>query len=98
MKKLVVASVAITILLVLCTVDDFLSLHDIRADYVSQSVLDYLHVETSQALPPWTETRLEWTSVTVSFVARSVLILSNLVVLLLLMKRLPDADGRSVRS
>jgi predicted transglutaminase-like protease len=99
MKKLILISVAITILLILCTFDDFLSLHDIRADYVSKSVLNYLRVETSEVLPPWTDTRLEWTSVTISYAMRSVLILSNLVILLLLIKRLSHADGRpSVQS
>jgi hypothetical protein len=93
MKKLVVASLAITVLLVLCTFDDFLSLHDIRADYVSRSALSYLRVETSEALPPWTETSLEWASVTISYALRSVLIFSNLVILLLLMNRLQRANG-----
>ena len=93
MKKLLIASVAVTVLLIFCTFDDFLSLHDIRADYVSKSALDYLRVGTTEALPPWTDTRLEWTSVTISHALRSVLILSNLVILLLLMKRLPRAGG-----
>jgi predicted transglutaminase-like protease len=93
MKKLVVASLAITVLLVFCTFDDFLSLHDIRADYVSRAALSYLRVETPEALPPWTETRLEWASVTVSYALRSVLILSNLVILLLLVSRLQRANG-----
>jgi predicted transglutaminase-like protease len=98
MKNLLIASVAITFVLIFCTFDDFLALHDIKADYVSKSVLNYLHVETSEPLPPWTDTRLEWTSVTISYALRSVLILSNLVILLLLMKRLRHAsEFRSVR-
>jgi len=88
MKKLIVASIAINILLIFCTVDDFLSLHDIKADYVSKPVLSYLHVETSASLPTWTDTRLEWTSVTISYALRSILIISNLGILLLLRKRL----------
>ena len=92
MKTLLTASVVITILLALCTFDDFLSLHDIRADYVSKAALDYLHVQTSEALPSWTETRLEWRSVTVSFALRSMLISANLVVLVLLMRRVQRAS------
>jgi hypothetical protein len=80
-------------LLIFCTIDDFLSLHDIKTDYVSKSALNYLQVETSKALPPWTDTKIEWTSVTVSYALRSVLILSNFVILLLLIKRLPQANG-----
>ena len=36
---------------------------------------------------------LEWASVTISYALRSVLILSNLVILLLLMRRLQRANG-----
>jgi hypothetical protein len=93
MKKTIMASTAISVLLIFCTFDDFLSLHDIRADYVNKSVLGYLHVETSAALPTWTDTRLEWGSVTVSFAVRSILIVSNLAILLLLRKRLSSGNG-----
>lgn len=89
MKKLIIACIAINILLIFCTFDDFLSLHDIKADYVSKSVLSYLHVETSATLPTWTDTRLEWASVKISYAVRSILIVSNLAILLLLTKRLP---------
>ncbi len=54
-------------ILILCTIDDSLSLHDIQKDYVSQSALQNLEEETSSQLPEWTNTNLEWTSVTVSF-------------------------------
>ena len=92
MKRLMVASVIITVLLVLCTIDDFLSLHDIKADYVSRSALNHLGVETSAPLPPWTDTTLEWTSVAVSYALRSVLVLANLAVLVVLMKRAARGD------
>lgn len=87
MKRLLVTSMAITVLLGVCAVDDFLSLHDIRADYVSKAALDYLRVTTSGTLPWWTDTRLEWASVTASFVLRTLLILSNGAILVLLLKR-----------
>lgn len=89
MRKLIIASIVINILLVFCTFDDFLSLHDIKADYVSKFVLSYLHVENSAALPTWTDTRLEWASITISYVVRSILIVSNLALLLFLRRRLP---------
>jgi hypothetical protein len=88
MKKLIIASIAINILLIICTLDDFLSLHDIKADYVSKSVLSYLHVETSSTLPTWTDTRLEWASVSISYVVRSISIVSNIAILLFVRKRL----------
>jgi hypothetical protein len=93
MKKLIVASIAVNILLIFCAFDDFLSLHDIKADYVSKSALTYLHVETSAPLPAWTNTRMEWASVTVSYAVRSMLIVSNLAILLALRKRLSRGTG-----
>jgi hypothetical protein len=92
MKKLLFASIAVTIVLIVCTLDDFLSLHDIKADYVSKSVLSYLQVETSKSLPAWTDTSLEWTSIRISYALRTVLILSNLAILLLFIRRLPRAN------
>jgi len=88
MKKLIIASIVINILLILFMFDDFLSLHDIREDYVSKSVLSYLHVDISAKLPAWTDTSLEWASVTISYAARLILIVSNLVVLFFLRKRI----------
>jgi hypothetical protein len=92
MKKLIIASVAINILLIFCTFDDFLSLHDIKADYVSKYVFSYLHVQTSATLPTWTDTRLEWASVTISYAVRSILIVSNLAILLFLRKRITHGN------
>jgi hypothetical protein len=96
MRKLLIASVAITVLMAVCTFDDFLSLHDIKADYVSKSVLHYLHVETSEPLPSWTDTTLEWTSITISYAVRSILILLNLVVLVLLIRRVQTPNAVDV--
>jgi hypothetical protein len=93
MRKLLIISTAISILLIICTFDDFLSLHDIKRDYVSKSVLKYLQVDTSAPLPPWTDTRLEWTSFTISYIVRLVLILVNLVILFLATRRLSHKNG-----
>jgi hypothetical protein len=87
-KKLIIASIAVNILLVICAFDDFLSLHDIKADYVSKSVFSYLHIETSATLPTWTDTTLEWASVTISYLLRSMAIVSNIAILLFMRKRL----------
>ena len=87
MNRLITASIVITVLLIICTFDDFLSLHDIKNDYVSKPVLEYLSIETSNALPTWTNTTLEWTSIKISYLLRTVLIISNLCLLILLKKR-----------
>jgi len=84
MKKadtLVKAAILLTIVLCVCTVADFLALHDIKNDYVSQSALQYLELETSKELPAWTNTQLEWTAVTVSYLIRS----SNIVLSLFML-------------
>ena len=70
--------------LFICSIDDFLSLHDIKKDYVSQEALQYLEVETSAELPDWTNTKLEWASVTVSYVIRLLAIVASLYLLVLL--------------
>lgn len=81
------ALLVITGLLFVCTIDDFLSLHDIEADYVSPAALQYLGAETSAALPSWTETRLEWASFKISYMLRAVLIVLNFVILVHLMRQ-----------
>ena len=93
MRILLVASTGLTILLALFVIDDYLSLHDIRADYVSKTALNHLQIETSQPLPGWTDTDLEWASVTVSWVVRSILIPANLAILIVLMKRSKASAG-----
>jgi hypothetical protein len=74
-------------LLAVFTIDDFLSLHDIRADYVSTAVFQYLDIPMPEGLPSWTATRLEWASVTVSYVVRSLLIASNIAILTILYRK-----------
>ena len=57
--------ILLTIVLLICTINDFLSLYDIKKDYVSKWVLQHLEVDTSKELPAWTNTELEWLSITV---------------------------------
>lgn len=93
MKKITIASLFIMCLLAVCAFDDLLSLHDIRADYVSTSVFRYLGIPSPEALPPWTATRLEWASVTVSYILRSVLITANLILLFVLYLKVRRLSG-----
>ena len=99
MKKITIASLLIMCLLAVCTFDDLLSLHDIKADYVSASVFRYLDIPIPEALPPWTATSLEWASIKVSFILRSVLIAANLVILSILyrkVRKLSDIERKQV--
>jgi hypothetical protein len=91
MKRInILITVAILLIVVLgiCTIDDFLSLHDIKKDYVSKAALLHLEgIDTSKELPAWTNTELEWLSIKVSYVARFVSVVFSLVILFL-MKRM----------
>ena len=87
MKKISIlakATILVTIALFVCTIDDFLSLHDIYKDYVSKQALQYLGVETSKPLPDWTNTELEWFSITISYTVRFSLVIVSLCLLLML--------------
>ena len=86
--KLVKGSLLLTVLLCFAALDDFLSLHDIFRDYVSQAALHGMGIQTSKELPDWTATPLEWTSVTISYIFRVVVLGLNLLVLMKLRSRL----------
>ena len=88
-KALITLSLVLTVILIIFTIGDYLALHDIWKDYVSRGALTYLKIETSKPLPYWTKTNLEWTSVTVSYFVRFLVIIANVVVLYLLIKELP---------
>jgi len=99
MKRITTASLVIMCLLAVCTFDDLLSLHDIKADYVSASVFRHLGIPFPEALPPWTATSLEWASITVSYTLRTVLIAANLVLLSILHRKvrtLSDIETKQV--
>jgi hypothetical protein len=93
MKKnntLIIVLILLAIVLLICSIDDFLSLHDIKKDYISQDALQYLEVETSKALPDWTNTPLEWLSIQVSHLIRLVAIIVSLFLLVRLRKNIQN--------
>jgi hypothetical protein len=81
MEALVKAAFLLTSLLFVCAVADFLALHDISQDYVSQSALQHLAAETSKELPAWTNTQMEWKLVAASYYSRVAVIILSLVIL-----------------
>ena len=60
-------SLVLCIILLFLTLGDFLSLHDIKQDYVSTDILADLQVKLSKELPEWTSTKAEWFVANVSF-------------------------------
>ena len=83
---LLMVAIILSIIMFICTIDDFLSLHDIKNDYVSKSVLQYLQVETTKELPDWTNTKLEWLSITVSYFIRFLFIIFIIIILFFVRK------------
>ena len=66
-------------MLVFClTVLDFAALHDIKKDYVSEYVLNYLKISLSEDLPHWTSTEGEWNIVSLSLYLRLVFFILNI--------------------
>ncbi len=96
MDILIGVAILLTAVLVICTVADFLSLHDIEKDYVSREVLTSLEVDTSKELPGWTNTELEWSSLRVSYVIRFLSIVISLFILVLLRSDIHRASRREL--
>ena len=71
----------------LLTLFDFLALHDIRNEYVSTRILNYLNITLSGDLPDWTATKGEWDVVNVSFLSRLIFFVLNIFVLTLCLKK-----------
>ena len=60
----------LTILLFFCMFFDFLALHDINRDYVSNLVMTKFSPTTSNTLPNWTNTTGEWSIVKISYIIK----------------------------
>jgi len=85
MKRHIKTITAITLLLAgvvfILTLFDFAALHDIKKDYVSQSILHYLNISLSGDLPSWTAASGEWQVVTISYYLRFIFLVLNFAVL-----------------
>ncbi|MFG1690894.1 hypothetical protein ACGF5M_01855 [Gemmatimonadota bacterium] len=78
----VITIVSCTVVFIL-TLGDFLALHDIQRDYVSQGVFGYLETPLPENLPAWTGTPGEWSLVTVSWVTRVGYLILSMITLVL---------------
>ena len=68
--KTITLIIGLCILGFLMTIGDYLALHDIRNEYVSSRILQYLNVTISEDLPEWTSTKGEWSLVRISYFFR----------------------------
>jgi hypothetical protein len=81
-------SLVLCIILLFLTLGDFLSLHDIKQDYVSTDILADLQVKLSKELPEWTSTKAEWFVANVSFFLKSVFTIFVIITLLKSIRKL----------
>lgn len=86
-KAFTIITLILSVFVFMLTLMDFAALHDINKDYVSQSILDYLKIDTSQNLPEWTNTKGEWQVVTFSFIIRFLFLVLNSVLLIYLYRK-----------
>ena len=87
MKKLNTFAIFVLILCIfvfLLTLLDFAALHDIKQDYVSKKILNYLNLTLSDDLPDWTSTTGEWQIVKFSFYLRFIFFIVNIILLALI--------------
>jgi hypothetical protein len=71
---------------------DFLALHDIKYDYVSNQVMYEFLPTTSTVLPDWTKTEGEWFLVQMSYLIKIVVVGIIFFVLFALRKRIRSAQ------
>jgi len=96
MKKIIILAgftLAASLFVLALTLGDFLALHDIRQEYVSEEILNTLGVVLSDELPDWTATAGEWAMVQFSYLARSAFLVLNVITLSLLLVILRRQEG-----
>ncbi len=88
LQILIKVSLAIGALALLLSVGNYLALHDIWHDYVSQQVIETYGDSAILNLPDWSETRLEWQMVTISELVRIIYFIFSLATFVLCLKTL----------
>ena len=83
------------ILVFIFTIFDFMALHDIKQDYVSGYILNYLEINLSNDLPDWTSAEGEWRVVSFSFYLRFLFFILNTTVLIYFFKKLALNKSRT---
>jgi len=72
---------ALIMVLLICLFLDFLAFHDIRNDYVSNSVIDRFYPNSLSVLPSWSSTTGEWAIVQMSFLIKLIVAVITMIVL-----------------
>lgn len=78
----------LSLIVILLIFGDFMALHDINNDYVSNEILESLQVDTSKELPEWTAQKMEWTFIEISLFLKSVFMVVIIVAIAKTIKKL----------
>lgn len=87
-QKILTITIALCVFGFLLTICDFLALHDIKNEYVSNRILERLNITLSEDLPEWTSTKGEWGVVRISYLFRFVFFIFCVIVLYEFVNRL----------
>lgn len=87
-KNTLMLILGLSLIVLLFTLGDFMALHDIKREYVSLSILEYLNIDIADKLPEWTSTKGEWGLVQATFFLRFFFMSFNVVALILVIKQL----------
>jgi hypothetical protein len=81
LKTITLITLLSCVLVFILTILDFAALHDIKQDYISRYILNYLKINISNDLPNWTSTEGEWHVVSLSLYLRFLFFILNISVL-----------------
>ena len=87
-KTITVLTLLLCVFVFILTIFDFVALHDIKQDYVSQYILNTLDISLSNDLPDWTTTEGEWHLVSFSLYLRFLFFVLNIIVLLSIYRKM----------
>lgn len=78
----------LSIIVILLIFGDFMALHDVYRDYVSNDLLESLQIDISKELPEWTKQKMEWTFIEISLFLKSVFMVVIIVAIAKTIKKL----------
>lgn len=81
LKIITIITLLFCVMVFMFTILDFLALHDIKQDYVSQHILNKLEISLNKDLPSWTSTEGEWQTVLFSLYSRFLFFILNIALL-----------------
>jgi len=95
LKTITVLTILFCMFVFALTILDFAALHDIKQDYLSRYILNYLDITLPNDLPDWTSTKGEWHLVTFSLYSRFLFFILNIIVLLYLYRKVASNKRRT---